>query len=127
MKPFSHFQIHLSSLLTLKGRTDLNHLVELPLLPLLLLVHILRGRTDLDRRIKDRLKLALRTRIRIRIRPLLQTRIKTRVLPLPKDDRETYMRRMRLRKWMLLPCLPRNLRRLHLLPLPLDQSLLPNS
>ena len=114
MKPFFHFQIHLSSLLTLKGRTDLNHLVELPLLPLLL-VHILRGRTDLDRRIKDRLKLALRTRI------------KTRLLPLPKDDRETYMRRMRLRKWMLLPCLPRNLRRLHLLPLPLDQSLLPNS
>ena len=121
MKPFFHFQIHLSSLLTLKGRTDLNHLVELPLL-----VHILRGRTDLDRRIKDRLKLALRTRIRIRLL-LLKTRIKTRLLPLPKDDRETYMRRMRLRKWMLLPCLPRNLRRLHLLPLPLDQSLLPNS
>ena len=126
MKPFFHFQIHLSSLLTLKGRTDLNHLVELPLLPLLLLVHILRGRTDLDRRIKDRLKLALRTRIRIRLLPL-RIRIKTRLLPLPKDDRETYMRRMRLRKWMLLPCLPRNLRRLHLLPLPLDQSLLPNS
>lgn len=126
MKPFFHFQIHPSSLLTLKGRTDQNHLVELPLLPLLLLVRILRGRTDLDRRIKDRLKLALRTRIRIRLLPL-RIRIKTRLLPLPKDDRETYMRRMRLRKWMLLPCLPRNLQRLHLLPLPLDQSLLPNS